>query len=42
VFRKYCRREEALLGDIVATAGVLDFKVLRSVEKFKKISMEYF
>jgi DNA-binding Lrp family transcriptional regulator len=31
-----------LLGKIAATAGVDDYKLLRSIEEFKKISMEYF
>jgi hypothetical protein len=33
---------EDLLGKIAATAGVGDYKLLRSIEEFKKISMEYF
>ena len=33
---------EDLLGKIAAAAGVGDFKLLRSIEEFKKISMEYF
>jgi DNA-binding Lrp family transcriptional regulator len=36
------RAEEAALRDMAAAAGVLDFKVLRSIEEFKKSSMEYF
>ena len=35
-------RDEDLLGRIAADAGVGDFKLLRSIEEFKKISMEYF
>jgi DNA-binding Lrp family transcriptional regulator len=31
-----------LLGKIAATVEVVDYKLLRSVEEFKKISMEYF
>ena len=31
-----------LLGKIAVAAGVGDFKLLRSIEEFKKISMEYF
>ena len=31
-----------LLGKIAAAAGVVDYRLLRSVEEFKKISMEYF
>jgi DNA-binding Lrp family transcriptional regulator len=34
--------DEALLRDMAAAAGVSDFKVLRSLEEFKKNSMEYF
>jgi DNA-binding Lrp family transcriptional regulator len=38
------RREadEALLREMAAVAGVADFRVLRSLEEFKKNSMEYF
>jgi len=39
-FRKDADRD--LLGKIAIAAGVSDFKLLRSVEEFKKISMEYF
>lgn len=31
-----------LLGKIAAAAGVEDYQLLRSIEEFKKISMEYF
>ncbi len=31
-----------LLGKIAAAVGVVDYRLLRSVEEFKKISMEYF
>ncbi len=34
--------DEVLLGEMAAAAGVSDFRVLRSVEEFKKNSMEYF
>jgi DNA-binding Lrp family transcriptional regulator len=34
--------DEALLRKMAAAAGVADFRVLRSVEEFKKNSMEYF
>lgn len=34
--------DEDLLGKIAAAAGVGDYKLLRSIEEFKKISMEYF
>jgi DNA-binding Lrp family transcriptional regulator len=34
--------DEGRLRKIAAAAGVADFKVLRSSEEFKKISMEYF
>jgi DNA-binding Lrp family transcriptional regulator len=34
--------DEALLQRMAAAAGVADFKILRSVEEFKKTSMEYF
>ncbi len=38
------RREadEVLLGEMASAAGVDDFRVLRSLEEFKKNSMEYF
>jgi DNA-binding Lrp family transcriptional regulator len=38
------RREadEALLREMAAVAGVDDFRILRSLEEFKKNSMEYF
>jgi DNA-binding Lrp family transcriptional regulator len=35
-------RDEDLLRKMAAAAGVNDFKVLRSIEEFKKSSMEYF
>lgn len=31
-----------LLGKIAAAAGIGDYKLLKSIEEFKKISMEYF
>lgn len=31
-----------LLGKIAAAAGGLDYKLLRSIQEFKKVSMEYF
>lgn len=34
--------DEDLLDKIAAAAGVGDYKLLRSIEEFKKISMEYF
>jgi DNA-binding Lrp family transcriptional regulator len=34
--------DEALLREMAAAAGVTDFRVLRSLEEFKKNSMEYF
>jgi len=34
--------DEALLGRMAAAAGTADFRVLRSIEEFKKSSMEYF
>jgi DNA-binding Lrp family transcriptional regulator len=34
--------DEALLREMAAAAGVADFRVLRSLEEFKKSSMEYF
>jgi DNA-binding Lrp family transcriptional regulator len=34
--------DQDLLGKIAAAAGVDDYKLLRSIEEFKKISMEYF
>jgi siroheme decarboxylase len=34
--------DEALLRKMASAAGVADFRVLRSVEEFKKNSMEYF
>ena len=34
--------DEVLLGKMAAAAGVSDFRVLRSMEEFKKNSMEYF
>ena len=34
--------DEVLLRDMAAAAGVDDFRVLRSLEEFKKNSMEYF
>jgi DNA-binding Lrp family transcriptional regulator len=34
--------DAALLRKMAAVAGVSDFKVLRSIEEFKKTSMEYF
>jgi DNA-binding Lrp family transcriptional regulator len=34
--------DEVLLQEMAAAAGVADFRVLRSVEEFKKNSMEYF
>jgi DNA-binding Lrp family transcriptional regulator len=36
------RDDEALLRQMAAAAGVSDFRVLRSLEEFKKNSMEYF
>jgi siroheme decarboxylase len=36
------RADEALLQEMATAAGVADFKVLRSLEEFKKNSMEYF
>jgi siroheme decarboxylase len=39
-FRKDADKD--LLGKIAAAAGVGDYKLLRSIEEFKKISMEYF
>jgi len=36
------RTDEALLREMAAAAGVADFRVLRSLEEFKKNSMEYF
>jgi siroheme decarboxylase len=34
--------DELLLREMAAAAGVTDFRVLRSLEEFKKNSMEYF
>ena len=34
--------DEVLLREMAAAAGVADFRVLRSMEEFKKNSMEYF
>ena len=34
--------DEILLREMAAAAGVADFRVLRSLEEFKKNSMEYF
>lgn len=34
--------DEALLREMASAAGIADFRVLRSVEEFKKNSMEYF
>lgn len=34
--------DEVLLNQMADAAGVIDFRVLRSVEEFKKNSMEYF
>jgi len=34
--------DEVLLREMAAAAGVADFRVLRSLEEFKKNSMEYF
>jgi siroheme decarboxylase len=34
--------DEVLLTEMAAAAGVADFRVLRSLEEFKKNSMEYF
>ncbi|MBN2437385.1 MAG: Lrp/AsnC family transcriptional regulator [Deltaproteobacteria bacterium] len=34
--------DEVLLREMAAAAGISDFRVLRSVEEFKKNSMEYF
>lgn len=34
--------DQDLLGKIAAAAGGFDYKMLRSIEEFKKISMEYF
>lgn len=34
--------DEALLREMASAAGIEDFRVLRSVEEFKKNSMEYF
>jgi len=39
-FRK--KTDEALLQEMAAAVGISDFKVLRSIEEFKKNSMEYF
>jgi len=39
-FRK--KTDEALLQEMAAAIGISDFKVLRSLEEFKKNSMEYF
>lgn len=39
-FRK--KTDESLLRKIAATAGISDFMALRSIEEFKKNSMEYF
>jgi siroheme decarboxylase len=36
------RADEALLKEMAAAAGVADFRILRSLEEFKKNSMEYF
>jgi siroheme decarboxylase len=36
------RADEALLREMAAAAGIADFRVLRSLEEFKKNSMEYF
>jgi len=35
-------QSEARLREMAAAAGIDDFKVLRSLEEFKKNSMEYF
>jgi DNA-binding Lrp family transcriptional regulator len=34
--------DHGLLGRIAASAGGFDYKLLRSIEEFKKVSMEYF
>jgi siroheme decarboxylase len=34
--------DEVLLREMAAAAGIADFRVLRSLEEFKKNSMEYF
>jgi len=34
--------DQDLLGRIAAAAGGFDYKLLRSIEEFKKVSMEYF
>jgi siroheme decarboxylase len=36
------KTDEALLGRMASAAGTGDFRVLRSLEEFKKSSMEYF
>ena len=34
--------DEVLLREMATAAGIADFRVLRSLEEFKKNSMEYF
>lgn len=36
------RADETLLSKMAAASGVTDFRILRSLEEFKKNSMEYF
>jgi siroheme decarboxylase len=36
------KAEEDLLREMAAAAGISDFRILRSLEEFKKNSMEYF
>ena len=36
------KTDESLLQEMAAAVGISDFKVLRSLEEFKKNSMEYF